>query len=137
MSKDREMRTETGRRCPLCGKELELSDNGLWIVACPSCGEIGAFIKDCGIDDMRKWISLVSDEVIVARLVGRNDDLSRLSALCEKSPKFIAGVMSCIGDTTDTEYAHVTADKLMVILLRGQEYGEAMDIFEGMDKWYA
>lgn len=37
----------------------------------------------------------------------------------------------------DNEVAHVEMDELMVELLRRLGYGEAMDVFEKQDKWYA
>lgn len=38
---------------------------------------------------------------------------------------------------SDLEGAHVSMDDLMVELLRKLGYGEAMDIFDTQDKWYA
>ena len=37
----------------------------------------------------------------------------------------------------DNEGAHAEMDELMVELLRRLGYGEAMDVFEKQDKWYA
>lgn len=37
----------------------------------------------------------------------------------------------------DEETAHGEMDDLMVELLRRLGYGEAMDVFEKQDKWYA
>lgn len=37
----------------------------------------------------------------------------------------------------DNETAHGEMDDLMVELLRRLGYGEAMDVFEKQDKWYA
>lgn len=45
--------------------------------------------------------------------------------------------MQTIADKRDTEGGHVEADKLMCELLKDFGYGEGVDIFEKMDKWYA
>jgi hypothetical protein len=39
--------------------------------------------------------------------------------------------------TGDREYDHSNADDLMVEVLCSLGYGEAMDVFERMPKWYA
>lgn len=40
-------------------------------------------------------------------------------------------------DSGDTEGAHHEADRLMVKQLRRLGYGEAMDAYDAIDKWYA
>ena len=40
-------------------------------------------------------------------------------------------------DRDDTEGAHGYADDIMVRVLREKGFGEAMDIYESMVKWYA
>lgn len=38
---------------------------------------------------------------------------------------------------SDPEKAHVRADDLMCRVLRGLGYGEGIDIFNDIEKWYA
>lgn len=45
--------------------------------------------------------------------------------------------MQAIADKRDTEGGHIEADDLMCELLKGLGYGEGVEIFEGMDRWYA
>ena len=45
--------------------------------------------------------------------------------------------MQAIADKRDIEEGHIEADDLMCELLKGLGYGEGVDIFEGMDRWYA
>lgn len=40
-------------------------------------------------------------------------------------------------DPDDTENAHIEADELMAATLRALGFGEGIDIFEEMGKWYA
>ncbi len=52
------------------------------------------------------------------------------------TPKEFAEKMRAI-PTGDTEADHGRADDLMCELLRSLGYGEGVDAFEAMDKWYA
>lgn len=52
------------------------------------------------------------------------------------TPQEMANAMRDI-DSGDQEGDHCDADDLMVRVLRSLGYGEAMDIYEKMDKWYA
>lgn len=45
--------------------------------------------------------------------------------------------MQAIADKRDTEEGHIEADDLMCELLKELGYGEGVDIFEGMPRWYA
>ena len=45
--------------------------------------------------------------------------------------------MQAIADKRDTEGGHIEADDLMCELLKDLGYGEGVDIFEKMNKWYA
>lgn len=45
--------------------------------------------------------------------------------------------MQAIADKRDTEGGHIEADDLMCELLKGLGYGEGVEIFEGMNRWYA
>jgi len=45
--------------------------------------------------------------------------------------------MQTIADKEDAECGHIEADKLMCELLRDFGYGEGVDIFEKMYKWYS
>ena len=45
--------------------------------------------------------------------------------------------MIAIGKNGDEEIRHVDADDLMCELLRSLGYGEGIEIFEDMPKWYA
>lgn len=55
----------------------------------------------------------------------------------EFSAKGFANEMRRIDRNNDTEMAHILADELMCKLLRELGYGEGVDIFEKMDKWYS
>ena len=55
----------------------------------------------------------------------------------EFSEKGFANEMRRIDRNNDTEMAHILADELMCKLLRELGYGEGVDIFEQMDKWYS
>lgn len=45
--------------------------------------------------------------------------------------------MQAIADIRDAEEGHIEADDLMCELLKDLGYGEGVDIFEEMDRWYA
>ena len=45
--------------------------------------------------------------------------------------------MQAIADIRDAEKGHIEADDLMCELLKDLGYGEGVDIFEGMNRWYA
>jgi hypothetical protein len=53
------------------------------------------------------------------------------------TPEQAAEEMRRIADTYDEEGGHIEADALMCQILRDLGYGEAMDIFRDMDKWYS
>lgn len=53
------------------------------------------------------------------------------------SPEIAKEKMRSIEKDGDTESAHVDADALLCNILRGLGYGDAVDIFESIDKWYA
>ncbi len=54
------------------------------------------------------------------------------------APKIIAAKMQLIKETErDKEIAHIEADDLMCELLTELGYGEAVKIFEEMEKWYS
>lgn len=126
------------RKCPLCGRTLELSKgNRLWYLVCPSCGEVRTYYDEPALEEVREWCSEISDEGLIARMIRECDDKSKIQGIFVKSPEYIAEVMRYIADTFDTESAHGAADDLMVILLRGMGYEDAMDIYEKMNKWYA
>lgn len=55
----------------------------------------------------------------------------------EFSAKGFANEMRRIDRNDNTEMAHILADELMCKLLRELGYGEGVDIFEKMDKWYS
>lgn len=55
----------------------------------------------------------------------------------EFSAKGFANEMRRIERNSDTEMAHIHADELMCELLRELGYGEGVDIFEKMSKWYS
>lgn len=55
----------------------------------------------------------------------------------EFSVKGFANEMRRIDRDHFPEMAHILADELMCKLLRELGYGEGVDIFEKMDKWYA
>ena len=55
----------------------------------------------------------------------------------EFSAKGFTNEMRRIERNNDTEMAHILADELMCKLLRELGYGEGVDIFEQMDKWYS
>ena len=55
----------------------------------------------------------------------------------EFSAKGFANEMRRIARNSNTEMAHILADELMCKLLRELGYGEGIDIFEEMDKWYS
>lgn len=55
----------------------------------------------------------------------------------EFSAKGFANEMRRIGRDNGTEMAHILADELMCKLLRELGYGEGVDIFKKMDKWYS
>lgn len=55
----------------------------------------------------------------------------------EFSTKGFANEMRRIDRNNNTEMAHILADELMCKLLREFGYGEGVDIFEQMDKWYS
>lgn len=53
------------------------------------------------------------------------------------TPAEFADKMREISRAGDTEMDHCEADDLMCALLRSLGYGEGVDIFEEMPKWYA
>lgn len=53
------------------------------------------------------------------------------------SASWFAKEMRRIERNNDTETAHIFADKLMCEVLCGLGYGEGVDVFEKMDKWYS
>ena len=55
----------------------------------------------------------------------------------EFSAKGFANEMRRIDRDNNTEMAHIYADELICKLLRELGYGEGVDIFEQMDKWYS
>lgn len=55
----------------------------------------------------------------------------------EFSTKGFANKMLRIARNNNTEMAHIQADELMCELLRELGYGEGVNIFENMNKWYA
>jgi hypothetical protein len=54
----------------------------------------------------------------------------------EFSERIFATEMRRISEHKDTEMAHIMADELMCKLLRELGYGDGVDIFENMNKWY-
>ena len=46
-------------------------------------------------------------------------------------------LMKDIANNSDTEEAHYEADKLMLTLLETLGYGQGVDVFDKMGKWYA
>lgn len=55
----------------------------------------------------------------------------------EFSVKGFTNEMRRIGRNNDTEMAHILADELMCKLLCELGYGEGVQIFEEMRKWYS
>lgn len=55
----------------------------------------------------------------------------------EFSAKCFAIKMRRIALNNNAEMAHIYADKLICKLLRELGYGEGVNIFEGMEKWYS
>lgn len=53
------------------------------------------------------------------------------------TPEEFKNRMLEISDNYDEEMAHIYADGLMCDLLRELGYGEGVDVFEDMPKWYA
>ena len=53
------------------------------------------------------------------------------------SERIFATEMRRISENKNTEMAHILADELMCDLLRELGYGDGVDIFEKMYKWYA
>lgn len=53
------------------------------------------------------------------------------------TPEKAAQKMREIDENGDTEGAHCDADELFCEILRDLGYGDAVDVFEGMTKWYA
>ncbi len=52
-------------------------------------------------------------------------------------PKEFAEKMKAIADERDTERGHIKMDDLMCELLRSLGYGDGIDIFDDVPKWYA
>lgn len=55
----------------------------------------------------------------------------------EFSPKCFANKMRCLDEMNDPEIGHYKADELMCELLTELRYGEGVEIFKEMSKWYA
>lgn len=53
------------------------------------------------------------------------------------TPEEFAYLMKALSGEGDLETIHSEMDDLMAKLLRKLGYGEAMDVFEEQDKWYA
>jgi len=53
------------------------------------------------------------------------------------TPEEAAQRMREINKNGDTEGAHCEADDLLCEILKELGFGEAVEIFENMDKWYA
>ena len=53
------------------------------------------------------------------------------------TPEEFKKAMQKIDDRGDKEYGHMEADELMCDLLEELGYGEGVDIFRQMSKWYA
>lgn len=56
---------------------------------------------------------------------------------CPITPSAAAEKMRECFNSGDTEGAHCDADDLLCAVLRDLGYGEAVGIFENMEKWYA
>lgn len=52
-------------------------------------------------------------------------------------PNEFARLMKAISEDGDTEIAHSLADKLLCEALQSLGYGEGVEIFRKMHKWYA
>ncbi len=64
-----------------------------------------------------------------------NDFLTRFKD--KTSPEVFKESMERIACSDDTEGNHVNADELMCELLTALGYGEGVEIFKNMDKWYS
>lgn len=64
-----------------------------------------------------------------------NDFLTRFKD--KTSPEVFKESMERINDGHDTESKHVIADEYMCELLTALGYGEGVEIFKNMDKWYS
>ena len=53
------------------------------------------------------------------------------------NPEGFAKIMRAVTNDKDPESSHPLADELMAALLRDLGYGEAMDIYAAMPRWYA
>ena len=53
------------------------------------------------------------------------------------SPKEFAEKMQTIGEVRDPEERHSKMDDLMCDLLRSSGYGEGVEIFKDVEKWYS
>ena len=71
---------------------------------------------------------------VEAELNTINDFLMRFKD--KTSPKVFKESMEIIA-SDDTEFKHVNADELMCELLTSLGYGEGVEIFKNMDKWYS
>lgn len=71
--------------------------------------------------------------------VFKPDDFCSNSELKYKefSPEWFAREMQKIARTGGGELEHIEADELMCSLLRELSYGEGVDTFEKMGKWYS
>lgn len=77
-------------------------------------------------------------DISSARTVEREWTVKRMTDLeKEFSTKGFASEMRRIDRDNNTEMAHILADELMCKLLRELGYGEGVDIFEEMYKWYS
>lgn len=72
---------------------------------------------------------------IEAELDTINDFIMRFKD--KTSPKVFKESMERIASSDDTEGNHVNADELMCELLTALGYGEGVEIFKNMDKWYS
>jgi hypothetical protein len=53
------------------------------------------------------------------------------------TPAQFLETMKVAAKNPDREDAHASADDAMCSLLQALGYGEAVDVFDNMDKWYA
>ena len=104
-----------------------------------------------GLDDLRELLELLKENIEelkkgnfwyfndgeYATIIGlkRGESMTQLEK--EFSTKGFANKMRRLDEMCDVEVAHYKADQLMCELLTELGYGEGVEIFKDMSKWYA
>lgn len=81
-------------------------------------------------------INFPNEDDFCSRAV-RKDEAEESELEKEFSEKGFAHEMRILSRSNDIEMAHILADALMCNLLRELGYGEGVQIFEDMKKWYS